>query len=330
MKIGAIAQHSNIGPTTKVKNTYSSETNINSFNQLVPSILNNHKLWCWFDFTDENTFTETSGTSWLELFGIDNGFHASFENIQDKGPYNATLFPVEGKSPQVRHSRNIELANTFVNYYESGQGNITYVNDDNGAYFTAPTDLFQMNSTIVMILDTNATSGTVSYLFDFPGVDGPDENSAPDTRFHAYANLKSGVGGGLTMKNTAGNIDLYANIFNPSTQIGGDDNDHFTWIYFVPNTTTNKIEIYVRGVHAGSPFAFENLEFSSTHKIDAGERMYLGISNDTTADSSFSGHIYEFIIFEEVLSKQGLLGIDSYIKRKYSQYPYGRPNKFYT
>jgi hypothetical protein len=63
--------------------------------------------------------------------------------------------------------------------------------------------------------------------------------------------------------------------------------------------------------------------------MDQGETVVCG-SRFSAAEESFNGALYEFMIFEEILSKQALLGLDSYVKKKYSQYPFGRPNKIYS
>ena len=76
MKIGAIAQHSNIGPETHATSTLQSTNNLTSFGDFIPSILNNHKLYAWLDFTDESQVANHITFDFSEFFGISNiGFH---------------------------------------------------------------------------------------------------------------------------------------------------------------------------------------------------------------------------------------------------------------
>ena len=135
----------------------------------------------------------------------------------------------------------------------------------------------------------------------------------------------------MLVKKEDGKVWWHTDIFTNDDQFGGDDNDHFTWLYFVPRHTGSgwyTYDVYVRGINVGTPY-YSNLSFASDYYLEKDALSAIGGRIGTTTNT-MNGKIYEFMVFEEQLDKQGLLGLDSYIKRKYSQYPYGRPNKFYT
>ena len=89
MRIGTIAQHSNIGPTRPD----------NIITNSVPGRLNDFPIWVWYDFTDPATINNISypgGSPEVASFAP-----LSLTRVADKGRYSATLISeAAGKGPE--------------------------------------------------------------------------------------------------------------------------------------------------------------------------------------------------------------------------------------
>ena len=309
MKLGTIAQHSNIGPT-------SPDTIIPNN---VPGRLNDYDIWAWWDFTDP--IAAGGGTTHISgnlnfpccTDGIQR-YEQALQQMDDKGPNNASLSADSTLKGPHYYPPNGGLG--YDNGRAVGQDKFGYLHAFSEAttymQFNNPTNLYQNNFTIIMILDyETVNTDRHEYLFKL-------QSSGKDITCYRQ---KDGNTFFLT-GNSMGVINVYGTFFGDTN--AGDQNDNFNWIAFTVDSS-GVPELYSRGKYISPTIQYGS--FGSTY-IAAGSTSVLFGKDDETDSATDSASpnvkIYEMMIYNERLTQQELYHIDNYIQNKYKSYEYGR------
>ena len=323
MRIGTIAQHSNLAPT-----------NVRSTLKNIDSRINNFPIWVWYDFTDPFNGigdADPNLTNNLQAWDDKGRFDADLStDSTDKGPTwipgnNASAFDNPNEQSLVFSGR------TFIDYMK----------------FTNPADLSCRNFTAIAIFDlhTDQEVNRQEILFDFKGNTSAGNlrrmkfgvqpgGGAPKGDYFAFDITKND--GTLTgISNTvsgstaqAGSTDSEGNFTPFAPKVAGDFNNKFNYVYIV-GRSDGSAELYIRG--------------KSIVDFDAGSWPDAVIPSGTTSklfgttqtdsedpDAMFTPGVafYELIVYNKALSDQELYYIDWYIANKYHYKTKGRHSGF--
>ncbi len=304
MRIGTIAQHANIGPTSP-----------NSiFPNVIPGRLNDFDIFAWWDFTDPIAV----GDGIAQLSNLDN-----LQQCDDKGPNNVGLsVDSSGKGPQfVASGGQDDYPHILLN---------TPVDNDNSDYmkFINPQDINSRKFTATIIFDMNTDNITkTNTFFKLVGGDGSFTSFLEFKWDAIFDRLFVGI-------SHSGQTDRFAYSTVDSQHldgtVGGDANSNFNWVSMVLEAD-GTIKVYMRGV----PITlFQSGTFADTTIVSADlvstlfDNDQIFDSSDITSATQLDSKVYEVMMFNESLSHQQLHGIDMYIKNKYKNYQFGRVNGY--
>jgi hypothetical protein len=294
MRIGAIAQHANIGPT--------SPTSI--IPNAIPGRLNDFSIWAWWDFTDSNVVTPSNST-------------LNLQNVDDKGSNNVQLVAENAsKGPSWNPSSGQDGYNV-AQTFDSGDGS--------GAdfmSFTNPSDLNSRSFTSTIIFDMNSSSVSGNQFFYKINGSGNEEISLYWDNLYGrlFAGVRDASNNQYFIYSTDANQRL-------DDQVGGDFNYNFNWITFSLQSD-GTMKLYLRG----KPITiYQSGTLPSFTVAHSGTKSFLFDSSgdeNSSAGNEIRANIYEVMLFEEAINEQQLYNIDMYIKTKYSGYQYGRINGY--
>jgi len=333
---GIISQHANIGPTNK--NTVTIES----------GRLNNYSIWCHHDFTDTSTFT-TSGSVGTGVVGL--------KGIQDKSTYGhtgtggAAVGLVTNKMPVVSGSNGDgQNAMPYIFNYKSASfydaPGYTWANRGDVSWTNSSThELNMRNMTIVYVMDTHPTevvsdevqaaavlSGggfATSSIFLSLGGTGSGEASINFVEHCSLGTIEENINpfGTSNIANiifkvvpsgSAGvSMSLPIASDNPGTALLAKVNNIRNFKFNIVTVVGNldgSAEMYIRDVLVDTLSAGELPD--QKLKPGAISRAFNIINN---GESVFNGLCYEYIIFDQALTKQELRAdVWKYIKTKYA------------
>ena len=305
MRIGTIAQHANIGPkkvTDIVHNT-------------IPGRINDFPVWAWWDFTDDIAVGGGSAPLDLEDFSVgtttENGGKIATNILQcdGKGPYDADLSTDDqGKGPDWFPANHPSSGQDGYPFLRSVDASVEYMQ------FTNPANLAYRDFTIIMVMDKvgDTNSSIDEYLFTI---------GSTGESMQVYTQKNSNTL--ITFFEGSSHARVYDNFW--TGQSSGDFNYNFNWIAFTSNKSTNKIDLYSRGVLQTPDVDSGTV---STDNIASGAVSVI-LGNDSNTNNVLTAkspglRLYEFLVYEKALTAQDLYSFDRYIGDKYSTYPYGR------
>ena len=325
MRIGTIAQHSNIGPTRPD----------NIITNSVPGRLNDFPIWVWYDFTDPMVINNHSYPGGSPT--TSTAFPLDLVRCADKGPYGALLqVDSAGKGPDWYDANfdNAEYPSDAIN----SQDNYSYIRSVNNSVgylqFTAPADLKYRDLSVVIVLDKFGTPAGDEYLFQFI-------SSGRFIYIKTDSSNRLSTGFGHSSGGSA--VTRWDNFWTDT--VDGDSNSNFTWLVLTSEWmqnggfTTFQQKLYSRGtLYSGGkpggvqegmvdPSFYSGLYPEDNVIAEGGYSVILGNNNNTQTagdSNSPSTYMYEFLVYEKALTQQDLYSIDRYMGDKYGSYSYGR------
>ena len=291
MRIGTVAQHSNIGRT-------SPESIIDN---IVPGRLNDFPIWGWWDFTDP---TAVGGGD--PSFALTNITEA-LQKCDGKGPYDVSL-----------STDGLAKGPTWYPKGGLGQHNHAYAWTHEKAVdymqFTNPADLRLRNFTIIMVLDKiDDVPSQPQYFFKI------------NSTGQSIALYTAKASNDLVFKASPNVSRTWTNFWN-TTSRGGNNRD-FNWIAIV-GETSGEVSLYSRGRR--TPPNVSEAVLTDTVIAPGATSGLFGSDFSTLLTEealSPSGKMYEFLIYEQALTEKEMFSFDRYIKDKYN-HQYGRLNGY--
>jgi hypothetical protein len=319
MRIGTIAQHSNLTPI-----------NVKSTLKNIDSRINNHPIWVWYDFTDPFNGmgdADPNITNNLQTWDDKGRFDADLSTDgESKGP---TWIPGDGASAFDNPNQQslVFAGRSFIDYMK----------------FTNPADLSCRNFTAIAIFDLHSDQevSRQEIIFDLKGntsagnlrrmkftVQPGDtamfgdyfsfDITKNDGEVTGIASTISGSTGQKGFTDNDGNFNSFA------PKVAGDSNYKFNYVYIV-GRSDGSAEYYIRGksisnFSAGS-WPDEVIPASAVSKIFGTSQTN---TDDINANFSPGTAFYELLIYNKALSDQELYHIDWYIANKYHYRTKGR------
>ena len=302
MRIGSIAQHSNITPT--------GPDSLPSFINAIPGRIGQlGKIWGWWDFTDIRALgggsSDATTTTNLQL-------------IDDKGPHDADASAdAASKGPKFNTTK---LGQDNHHYVWAAPGQVDYMK------FQNPTDLDIQNFTAMIVMDFYGTTyDNDQVIFKIAGSSNDFLQVYWETTYrNLTVHYKNSSGAEYAFTHKGYGLPNYTNAL--TSQTGGDLNTNFNFIYIVGDG--GSIKVYIRGHETemksitmdppGGDFP--------TGTLASGNVSYLLSNTQTNNDDEQQIHaeMYEILMYSEALDSNQLKHLDWYMHKKYPTYPYSR------
>ena len=313
MRIGSIAQHSNIGPLSP--NILGDRNSI--IPNHVPGRLNDFPIYAWWDFTD------------IRALGGGSSDAIATNNLQqcdDKGPHDTDL----STDNTTKGPRFLPTLEGYGGHYY-----ISSLGDNNNDYmkFTTPDRFYFHNFTSIIVMDLAPDSITKSkVVMSIRAGSGKYLEIGFDKTYQTiYVSFRSS---GTTY--TWFPKGYFTGTINLSSFVGGQANFTFNYIYIVGDS--GKLSVYFRGVEI--PMQQVTGQTVSTDvpddNVPAGNNSYVFNDQESGSDqedspdtTNINALFYELLIYKQALNSHQLMSIDHYIKDKYN-YEYGRINGYTT